>query len=138
VLAGQETGPELEIEPLFIQSTAEPGRWRAGWGVRNLSTEPVQLMEAWLPHGKFRAAAQSLASLPQVAPGESAFLELYVACSEAPGTEVENAFLILRLTWREQAWRVLARLRVTFDEAGNPYQACEALTVQPVGFSAKE
>jgi hypothetical protein len=135
-VAGHETGPELEIEPLFIQSTAEPGRWRAGWSVRNLSTERVQLLEAWLPHGRFRAAAQSLASGLQVAPGESALLELCVACSEPPGTVVENAFLILRLTWREQAWRVLARLQVTFDGAGNPHQACEAVTAQPVGFAS--
>jgi hypothetical protein len=137
VVAGHGSGPELQVEPLAIQSTVEPGRWRAGWRVRNVSTQPVQLLEAWLPHGRFRAPAESLASGLQVPGGESALLELCVACSEPPGTEVENAFLILRLTWREQAWRLLARLRVKFDGAGNPHQACEALTVQPVGFSSQ-
>jgi hypothetical protein len=48
---------------------------------------------------------------------------------------VENAFLILRVLWLGKPWRILARLRVVFDEQGGPQTTTEVVTVQPVGFS---
>jgi hypothetical protein len=48
---------------------------------------------------------------------------------------VENAFLILRVLWREEPWRTFARLRVIFDESGGPQATTEVVTVQRVGFS---
>jgi hypothetical protein len=49
---------------------------------------------------------------------------------------VENAFLILRVLWREQPWRIFARLRVVFDQHSVPENTIEVITTQPVGFSA--
>jgi hypothetical protein len=49
---------------------------------------------------------------------------------------VENAFLILRVLWREQLWRILARLRVVLDQHGVPESSTEVITTQPVGFSS--
>jgi hypothetical protein len=69
-------------------------------------------------------------------PGESARLALAVACREPAGTVVENAFLILRVLWREQLWRILARLRVVFDPHSVPENSTEVITTQPVGFSS--
>jgi hypothetical protein len=48
---------------------------------------------------------------------------------------VENAFLIVRVLWQEEPWRVFARLRVVFDEQGGPQTTTEVVTVQRVGFS---
>ena len=50
---------------------------------------------------------------------------------------MENAFLILRVLWLEQPWRILARLRVVCDEEGAPETTTEVVTTQPVGFSVQ-
>jgi hypothetical protein len=42
----------------------------------------------------------------------------------------------LRVLWREQLWRILARLRVVFDQHGAPESGTEVITTQPVGFSS--
>jgi hypothetical protein len=58
-------------------------------------------------------------------------------CGEPPGTEVENAFLILHVFWREKDWRVFARLRVSFGDTGLPSTTTEVVTTQRVGFSVR-
>ncbi len=103
--------------------------------MQNVGQYPLQLLAARLPHGRFQSEEQELASLPQLQPGESACLEFAVACSERPGTVVENAFLIVRVLWQEKPWRIFARLRVVFDEQGGPQTTMEMMTVQLVGFS---
>jgi hypothetical protein len=49
---------------------------------------------------------------------------------------VENAFLILRVLWRDRPWRIFARLRVVVDQHGVPENRTEVVTTQPVGFSS--
>jgi hypothetical protein len=51
---------------------------------------------------------------------------------------VENAFLILRVLWREQPWRIFARLRVVFDQHHVPENSTEVVTTQPIGFSSPQ
>jgi hypothetical protein len=63
---------------------------------------------------------------------------LAVACREPAGTVVENAFLILRVLWRERPWRIFARLRVVFDQHSVPENSTEVITTQPVGFSSAQ
>lgn len=72
-----------------------------------------------------------------VAAGASVLVELPVRASEAPGTSVENCFLILRVLWQEQLWRIFARHRVVFDQNGTPHPICELVTTHPVGFSTR-
>jgi hypothetical protein len=48
---------------------------------------------------------------------------------------VRNAFLILRVLWLEKPWRILTRLRVVFNQQGEPRTTTEVMTVQPIGFS---
>jgi hypothetical protein len=48
---------------------------------------------------------------------------------------VENAFVISRVLWQEEPWRIFARLRVVFDEQSRPQTTTELVTVQRVGFS---
>ena len=54
-----------------------------------------------------------------MAPGEATEVALPVRFTESPGVVVENPFLIL--LFREvETWRVLARVRVTAGENGEP------------------
>lgn len=47
-------------------------------------------------------------------------------CTAAPGSEIENAFLILR----GDPWRVFARLRVRVAADGTPAPVVERVDVQ--------
>ena len=108
-----------------------------GWQVQNLSERRIELLAARLPHSQFRCGEIELAPPPEILAGESASLELLVECSESPESVVENAFLILRVLWSGESWRILARLRVLFDEQGAPRTITEVVTTQPVGFSIR-
>jgi hypothetical protein len=105
------------------------------WHIQNLGQQPFQLLAAWLPHSRFRNEERELTFMPELLPGERARLELPVTCHEQPETVVENAFLIVRVLWRGEPWRIFARLRVVFDEQGGPQTTTELVTVQRVGFS---
>jgi len=132
-----DPAPELLIESASSGGTDMPGRWLIGWRIRNGGPEPLELLSVWLPHDKF-ASDQHLFDPPiRLTSKESRLLEVYVACKEAPGSVVDNAFLILRLLWMEQQWRALARHRVTIDADGVPHPCCEAISCHQVGFSAQ-
>ena len=131
-----DSAPSLLIESLGCRVGPAPDRWRAAWRVRNVGASSVRLLEAWAPHGKFRAAVEQLSPAVDLSAAESTQLELLVGCREPPAAVVENAFLILRLEWRGQSWRVLTRMRVVVAASGTPQHICELTTAQPVGFSA--
>ena len=100
-----------------------PGQWRVGWDITNADEAPVNVSEAWLPHGRFRGEGHVRLNL-SIAPGQQARIELRVKCQEPPGTVVKNAFLILRTS----VGRVFARMRVEFDESPRPI--LETVTTQ--------
>ena len=50
--------------------------------------------------------------------------------SGPPPTVIENAFLILRASGSERAWRIFAKIRVEFDARGAPTPIVEAVTTQ--------
>ncbi len=111
------------------------GAWGVAFEVRNEGDAPVELLEAWLPHGRFRAEAVPLSEQPLLASGASVRLEFTVGFDEPTGELVENAFMILRVRWEGQEWRVLTRLAVMADGDGRPVAATELITAHPVGFS---
>jgi len=129
-------GPTVAVESVGPGAASVGGRWLCTWRIHNLAQEPVQLLSAGMPHSRFRSEEQELCPAPQLLPGEGSRLALVVACREPAGTVVENAFLILRVLWRERPWRILARLRVVFDQHGVPEDSTEVITTQPVGFSS--
>jgi hypothetical protein len=107
-----------------------PGAWRFRWHVSSSSREPLRVEEAWLPHGRFRGEGHVPTDLSlEPNGGLPAVLELRVSCSEAPGTVVANAFLILRVRSATAAWRVFARMRVEFD-ASSVRPVVEVVTAQ--------
>ena len=130
-------GPTVVVESACRSAASPCGRWICTWRIRNLGQEPLQLLAAGLPHSRFRSEEQELSPPPTLFPGEATRLALVVACSEPPGTLVENAFLILQVLWREQPWRIFARLRVVVDQHGVPENSTEVITTQPVGFSGR-
>ena len=127
-----EPGPTLEVAQASPAAGA-PGRWLVAFDVANRGGEPVALLQAWLPHGRFRCAEQPLADV--LAPDGRTTLSFEVAFDEEPGTEVENAFVILQVRWGDGVWRVMTRLTVTARADGAPEAAAQLLTTHRVGFS---
>lgn len=70
----------------------------------NDEDSPVVIVSAWLPHSRFRGEEQPVGASLQ--PGVATMLQTDVKWD---GKDVENAFLILRLSDR----RMFARLRVS-------------------------
>ncbi|MBI3057806.1 MAG: hypothetical protein HYY81_00615 [Deltaproteobacteria bacterium] len=101
----------MHVEQASRNRGAEPNCWLVAWRVRNLGQRPLQILSGRLPHSRFRA------------------------CSELPGTIVENAFIILRVLWLEEQWWAFVRLRVTFDELSGPLSITEVITTHKIGFS---
>jgi len=95
------------------------------WRVVNVSDGRVAIVEAWVPHGRFRGEGHLPLNVV-IAPGASHLLEIAVNAREEPGTIVENAFLILRT----DMCRVFARMSVPFDGTGRPRPVVEAVTAQ--------
>lgn len=129
------SGPELSVEPGAVRPGSARREWLVAWRLRNSGLAPVQVLSAHQPHDHFFHPEQELAPPLVLAPGQAAELALPVAFEEAPGAEVENAFLILRLLWDGRPWRVLLRLRVAAGADGTPRPTAERLTTQPVGFA---
>ena len=128
--------PQVAVRQFSAKRVA-PGAWATEWEIRNFGAAPLAILAARLPHGKFRWEEVELMPTVKLEPKEARKLELEVRCSESPGTEVENAFLILRVLWQEQPWLILARLRVRVNNDGAPTTATELITAQRVGFSTK-
>jgi hypothetical protein len=106
-----------------------PGRWRVAWRFHNGEPIPLEIHNAWVPHGQFRGDGRvSLAIV--VDGGGAARVELPVAASEAPGSVVRNAFLILQVSGGGRAWRVFARMRVEFDAQAAARPVVEVVTSQ--------
>src|SRR5215813_12069215 len=128
-------GPQVGVEQVARDPESTSGRWRVAWRMQNLGRQSLQLLAMRLPHSRFRSEERELTPASELLPDERARLECSVACRELPGTVVENAFLIARVLWREEPWRIFVRLRVVFDEQGGPQTTTEVVTVQRVGFS---
>jgi hypothetical protein len=129
-----EIVPQISIEQISGSRGASPDEWIVTWRIQNLGAEPLQLLTAWLPHSRFKSEEREMTDT--LSPGEMTQLKLPVAWREPAGTVVENAFLILRVLWLNQPWRVFARLRVFFDDRDGLETMTEVVTAHPVGFSS--
>src|SRR5260221_1425529 len=125
-------GPQVGVEQVAQHPEPTSGRWRVAWRMQNLGGQPLQLLAVRLPHSRFRSEERELTPASVLLPDERARLECSVACSELPGTVVENAFLIVRVLWQEEPWRGFVRLLVVFDEQRAPQTTTEVVTVQRV------
>jgi hypothetical protein len=108
--------------------------WRVTWRLHNRGGAPLSVESAWVPHGRFRGESRlTLEPARHIGPGQSTELELLVHAQEAPGTVVENTFLILLVVAQQAKWRVFTRMRVEFEPDGTPRPVPEVLTLQSSG-----
>jgi hypothetical protein len=127
------SAPLLRIEPLGV-AKREGEAWRTTWRIVNAETESVRIVGAMAPHSQFRGET----SLDREIRGKaSTQVPLVVRVEGPPGSEIENAFVIVLVQRGDERWRVLARLRVALEEAGRPRPRVEALSVHRVGFSGE-
>src|SRR5581483_640261 len=129
------SGPSVAIDVVSRERTADPALWNIAWAVRNLTDAPLEVLQAWLPHGRFRSARRDLEPPLMIASSDAATLAFPVSCGEEPGTVVENCFVILNVRWGDASWRIFARLRVAFDAERAPVPETVLITIQTVGFS---
>jgi hypothetical protein len=103
--------------------------------VENLGDEAIAIISARVPHGKFCGKENEFRPRLRIDAGKSAPIELSIACNEAPGSAVENAFLILLTEWSKARWRIFVRFLVQVGRDGTPGTTTELITTQEVGFS---
>ena len=127
--------PQIAVQQLSAKRRAVADLWTTEWTIRNLSAEALTIIAARFPHGKFRWDEIELTPAVKLEPQAAGKLDLKVRCGESPGTEVENAFLILRVLWQEKPWLILARLRVRVNNDRAPTATTELITAQRIGFS---
>ena len=130
--------PQVVVEHVSRSPAPELGHWNVTWKIQNLGQKQLEILACRLPHGRFLGQERKLSPGIKLAPGRSARLEFQVECCEKPGAVVENAFLVLRVRWLGEAWRIFARLRVTIDSEGAPEVVTELVTAQPIEFSDKK
>jgi hypothetical protein len=131
-----ERAPSLSVVRVTCQPVSggaqHPGdamRWACTWLLHNSGSEPLYLEDAWIPHGKFRGDSRFPVDT-EIGPGASHSLDCAVTADEAPGTSVENAFLILRVHIGGAAWRIFVRMRIEFDASAVPNPVVETITTQ--------
>lgn len=128
--------PQISAEQIARSARPDSQGWRIRWRIRNLGQEALEIRSIRLPHSRFRAEARDLIPAERLTPDASTVFELSVKCQEAPGTVVENAFLILHAQVREEPWLVFVRFRVEFDDQGGPLSVAESMSTQPLGPSS--
>src|SRR5947209_3641436 len=114
-------GPGVRVEVVSCRAGRAAGVWQVTWRIE--ADEPLSIEEAWVPHGRFRGLSRPLFSPPLGLPAE---VTLEVRAAEAPGTVVENAFLILRVRGGR---RVFVRMRIEFLE-DQLKPICELVSLQ--------
>jgi hypothetical protein len=126
-------GPKLDVQQHGVAQGDGP--WLVAFDVTNHDESPVEIIEAWLPHARFHAEAQDVSDSRPLAPGRAMHIGFTAEFDEPVGTEAPNAFVILRVRWQGEEWRVLARLTVTSGERAEPAARTELITAHRVGFA---
>ena len=108
--------PRLRVAPFTTEGDATA--WVVRWRVSNAGEQSVQLLTAIQPHSQFRSPLAAIAK--DLEAGASLEIALPVRFGEAPGSVIENPFLILRVREAGADWRVLARVRVSAGSGGEP------------------
>lgn len=123
-----------DLRPVEISATPSgSGAWDVTWTLANAGASPLVIEEAWAPHGRFRSPAASLDPPAAISPQRTARLTLRVEAQEGPRTEVPNTFLILRVRWRDESWRVFIRMLAVFRTEWDLELRPQLVTTQRAG-----
>lgn len=128
-------GPRISIDQSSVSKTAEAGIWRITWTIVNQSSGSLSVLSARLPHGQFRADERRFEPPLRLDSGEDAQFHALVRCDEPAGPVTENAFIIFRVSWSAEPWRIFVRVRVVVRASGEPETTVELITTQRVGFT---
>lgn len=131
-------GPRLRVEQGSVSRCSTAHRWKIVWSVENLGPNPLRILAGRLPHSQFRSEEHYFPRFQELPTRARTQVEFLVDLSGAPGSIIENAFLILRVLWSEKECRVLVRLRVHLDKRGHPRCVTEVITTHQIGFSTWE
>lgn len=131
-----EEGPKISLQQISLAPGPDQGAWLVAWRVENLDQRPLRLDAARFPHSQFKAGEERFGPSLLLGHREAAQFECTVACVEAAGAIIENAFIIFSAVWLQRRWRIFVRLRITIDDRGKPTALTESITTQQVGFSA--
>jgi hypothetical protein len=127
------TSPAVRLEPIGAAKRDGPG-WRTTWRLVNTEATSVRVIAAIAPHSKFRG--ENALGRDVAGKGTTQF-SLVTLVDGRPGSEIENAFVIVLIQRADDRWRMLVRLRVPLDQTGKPQPRVEAMTMQRVGFSGE-
>lgn len=132
-MAVPPTSPAVRLEPIGAAKRDGLG-WRTTWRFVNTDANAVRVVGATAPHSKFRG--ENTLGREVAGRGTTQF-SLVTLVDGTPGSEIENAFVIVSIERGDDRWRMLVRLRVPLDETGKPQPRVEAVTMQRVGFSGE-
>jgi hypothetical protein len=135
VVSGSLTSPAIELRQLAVRRHGAEGCWIIAWTVENTGAESLDLESVRLPHGAFKSAEQPFEPALKLAPAAVAEFQTQVFCRQPTGSVTENAFLIFKVSWLSEDWRVFVRVRVVVNQQGEPQAVSESVTTQKVGFS---
>ena len=130
-----ESAPQVELQQVSVDFDGGTERWNVGWRIANRGTGPVTVIAARLPHGQFKSEETRFEPPLEVSPGASEQFQTAVRCNEPRGLVTENAFVIFRVIWSGEPWRIFARVRVVMEADRKPAVTTESITTQKVGFS---
>ncbi len=132
---GRDPDSEPHIQLRQIAAERNGDHWAIAWAVKNSGSHPLRIVTVRQPHGQFKAGEMSFDPAYDLKPGQETQFENSVRCDEPPGLITENAFVIFRVIWSGEPWRIFARVRVVIDPDGKPQAVTESITTQKVGFS---
>ncbi|MBI3740773.1 MAG: hypothetical protein HY257_03315 [Chloroflexi bacterium] len=121
--------PSVAIAQIFSSARVDAKHWQVAWKIENRGDAPLTIHSAWLPHSQFRAPEKQFGNL-EIAPRARTQIGFVVEFAAPRATEIENAFLIMRVNYRGAAWKIFARVRVHIEQNRAPRATTELITVQ--------
>ncbi len=125
--------PRVHIRAIAVEPDGQ--LWRVDWAIATDEPLGVRVTLINAPHSQFRSEPMRIDRL--VREGAEAIVSLRVQAGGTPGSDIENAFVILTIDHAARQWRFLVRVRVTIASTGAPLLRVETITIQRVGFSAE-
>jgi hypothetical protein len=131
----RENPPQITLTQISARRTEAAEWWSVGWLVENRGTDSLTLESVRLPHGQFKSGEERFEPALVLPPGEKTEVTTPVRCNEPAGLVTENGFVIFRVIWLSERWRIFVRMRVNVTHDGAPESETESITTQKVGFS---
>ena len=125
--------PRVHIRAIAVEPDGQ--LWRVDWAIATDEPLGVRVTLINAPHSQFRSDQTRVDVL--LREGASTVVPLRVHVGGEPGSEIENAFVILTIDHAARQWRLMVRVRVIIGHTGAPLLRVETITSQRVGFSAK-